>query len=228
MPNLYTFLNTEASIEEINKFHPDIVVNATGSHPVVPPIPGLRENRAAGNLDDIFIMINNVNAGKYPEEFCRGKKVLVMGGGAVGLDIIEYFAPLGADCTIVDMLPTIGAVADPITKCSIKETFEVNHVKQYVNTAIQEVKEHSIVVKTPEGNVEELEFDLGFSALGLAAYNPILDELHKEYDDTDVDVYNIGDSVRARHIMEGTMDGRAILNVLDKRGLLDLSEIELA
>ena len=151
-----------------------------------------------------------------------------MGGGAVGLDIIEYFAPLGADCTIVDMLPTIGAVADPITKCSIKETFEVNHVKQYVNTAIQEVKEHSIVVKTPEGNVEELEFDLGFSALGLAAYNPILDELHKEYDDTDVDVYNIGDSVRARHIMEGTMDGRAILNVLDKRGLLDLSEIELA
>ena len=221
-------MNTEASIEEINKFHPDIVVNATGSHPVLPPIPGLRENITAGNLDDIFIMINNVTAGKYPEDFCKGKKVLVMGGGSVGLDIIEYFAPLGADCTIVDMLPTIGAVADPITKCSIRETFDVNNVKQYVNTAIQEVKEHSIVIKTPEGNVEELEFDLGFSALGLAAYNPILNDLHKEYDETDVDIYNIGDSVRARHIMEGTMDGRAILNVLDKRGLLDLSEIELA
>ena len=228
LPNLYTFLNTEASIEEINKFHPDIVVNATGSHPVLPPIQGLRENITAGNLDDIFIMINNVTAGKYPEDFCKGKKVLVMGGGSVGLDIIEYFAPLGADCTIVDMLPTIGAVADPITKCSIRETFDVNNVKQYVNTAIQEVKEHSIVVKTPEGNVEELKFDLGFSALGLAAYNPILNDLHKEYDETDVDIYNIGDSVRARHIMEGTMDGRAILNVLDKRGLLDLSEIELA
>lgn len=74
LPNLYTFLNTEASIEEINKFHPDIVVNATGSHPVLPPIPGLRENITAGNLDDIFIMINNVTAGKYPEDFARARK----------------------------------------------------------------------------------------------------------------------------------------------------------
>lgn len=43
-------------------------------------------------------MINNVNAGKYPEEACQGKKVVVVGGGSVGLDVIEYFAPRGAEC----------------------------------------------------------------------------------------------------------------------------------
>lgn len=26
------------------------------------------------------------------------------GGGSVGLDVIEYFAPRGAECTIIDML----------------------------------------------------------------------------------------------------------------------------
>lgn len=43
---------------------------------------------------------------------------------------------------------------------------------------------------------------------------------------TDTFVYPIGDSVRARRIMEGTMDGRAILNVLEFKGFLDLDEIE--
>lgn len=41
--NLYIFLNTPATAQNIQKFHPDIVVNATGSVPVVPPIKGLKE-----------------------------------------------------------------------------------------------------------------------------------------------------------------------------------------
>ena len=226
LPNLYTFLNHEATIEDIKKFHPDIVVNATGSHPLVPPIKGLRENIEAGNMTDIFQMIKNVVDNKYPDDFCKDKKVLVMGGGAVGLDVIEYFAPRGSKCTIVDMLPEIGMMSDPITKCSMHETFDKYGVKQYVNTALQEIKEKSVIVKKPDGSIEEIGFDLGFCSLGMKAYNPLLDELKKEFGDTDTVVYTVGDSVRARRIMEGTMDGRAILNVLESKGLIDLDEIK--
>ena len=60
----------------------------------------------------------------------------------------------------------------------------------------------------------------------MRANNPILDELHAAFADTETYVYPIGDSVRARRIMEGTMEGRAILNVLEARGFLDLSAIE--
>ena len=226
LPNLYLFLNTEATLDKIKTFKPDVVVNATGSVPLVPPIPGLRENIAAGNVSTIFDMINDVNAGKYPEEACKGKKVVVMGGGSVGLDVVEYFAPRGAECSIVDMLPQIGMMADPITKCSMRETHDTYGVKEYVNTALQEVKGNAFVVKTPEGNIEELTFDLGFNCLGMRANNPILEALEQEFGGTDTVVYNIGDSVRARRIMEGTMDGRAILNVLENQGYLDsLDEI---
>ena len=171
-------------------------------------------------------MINNLNAGKYPDDFCKGKKVVVMGGGSVGLDVIEYFAPRGAECAIVDMLPQIGMIADPITKCSMRETHDKYGVKEYVNTALQEVKENAFVVKTPEGEIKELEFDLGFNCLGMRANNPLLAELEEAFADTDTYIYPIGDSVRARRIMEGTMDGRAILNVLEFKGLLDLDEIK--
>ena len=226
LPNLYLFLNTEATLDKIKTFKPDVVVNATGSVPLVPPIPGLKENIAAGNVSTIFDMINDVNAGKYPEEACKGKKVVVMGGGSVGLDVVEYFSPRGAECSIVDMLPQIGMMADPITKCSMRETHDTYGVKEYVNTALQEVKENAFVVKTPEGNIEELTFDLGFNCLGMRANNPILEALEQEFGGTDTVVYNIGDSVRARRIMEGTMDGRAILNVLENQGYLDsLDEI---
>ena len=226
LPNLYLFLNTEATLDKIKTFKPDVVVNATGSVPLVPPIPGLKENIAAGNVSTIFDMINDVNAGKYPEEACKGKKVVVMGGGSVGLDVVEYFAPRGAECSIVDMLPQIGMMADPITKCSMRETHDTYGVKEYVNTALQEVKENAFVVKTLEGNIEELTFDLGFNCLGMRANNPILEALEQEFGGTDTVVYNIGDSVRARRIMEGTMDGRAILNVLENQGYLDsLDEI---
>lgn len=226
LDNLYTFLNTEANVELIKKFKPNIIVNATGSVPLVPPIKGLKENLEAGNVSTIFDMINNVNDGKYPDEVCNGKKVVVIGGGSVGLDVIEYFAPRGAECTIVDMLPQIGMLADPITKCSMRETHDKYGVKEYVNTALQEVKENSFVVKLPNGDITELEFDLGFNCLGMRANNPLLPELKEAFDDTDVAIYQVGDSVRARRIMEGTMDGRAVLNVLEAHGYLDLDEIK--
>ena len=226
LDNLYTFLNTEANVELIKKFKPNIIVNATGSVPLVPPIKGLKENLEAGNVSTIFDMINNVIDGKYPDDVCNGKKVVVIGGGSVGLDVIEYFAPRGAECTIVDMLPQIGMLADPITKCSMRETHDKYGVKEYVNTALQEVKENSFVVKLPNGEITELAFDLGFNCLGMRANNPLLPELKEAFDDTDVAIYQVGDSVRACRIMEGTMDGRAVLNVLEAHGYLDLDEIK--
>ncbi len=60
----------------------------------------------------------------------------------------------------------------------------------------------------------------------MRANNPLLPELKEAFDDTDVAIYQVGDSVRARRIMEGTMDGRAVLNVLEAHGYLDLDEIK--
>ena len=114
-------------------------------------------------------MINNVNAGKYPEEACQGKKVVVVGGGSVGLDVIEYFAPRGAECTIIDMLPQIGMLADPITKCSMRETHDKYGVKEYVNTALQEVKRKRIHCKASgrnhPGSHLRLRIQLSWNAL---------------------------------------------------------------
>ena len=219
LKNLFIFKNTEATIEMIRNMNPNIIVNATGSNPLLPPIKGLHENidKEGGKVSSITNMINHVM--EYPEDL-KGKKVVVIGGGAVGLDVVEFFAPRGADVSIVEMMPVIGNGIDPVSKVGTFALMDKYGVKQCPNTALLEVKADSFLVKTPEGNEEEMLFDYGFVCLGMRANAPILDAVRKEFEDEDVEIMNIGDSVRARRIIEGTEEGRNILNVLAKHDYL--------
>ena len=225
LKNLFIFKNTEATIEMIRSMNPNIIVNATGSNPLLPPIKGLHENidKEGGKVSSITNMINHVM--EYPEdpdypEDMTGQKVVVIGGGAVGLDVVEFFAPRGADVSIVEMMPVIGNGIDPVSKVGTFALMDKYGVKQCPNTALLEVKADSFLVKTPEGNEEEMLFDYGFVCLGMRANAPILDAVRKEFEDEDVEIMNIGDSVRARRIIEGTEEGRNILNVLAKHDYL--------
>ncbi|MDD6194617.1 MAG: NAD(P)/FAD-dependent oxidoreductase [Lachnospiraceae bacterium] len=217
LKNLFVFKNTEATVELVKNFNPDIIVNATGSQPLLPPITGLHEHidKEGSKVYSILRMIDEIE--QFPEDM-KGKKVAVIGGGAVGLDVVEYFAPKGADVSIIEMLPTIGNGLDPITKVGTATLMKEYGVHQRPGTALQEVKADAFTVKNPDGSVEDVPFDYGFICLGMKSNNPILDELHKEFDDGSVEVVSIGDSMRARRIIEGTNEGRSIVKILDRRG----------
>ena len=46
LPNLTIKTGVDATVAEIKKYTPDLVVNATGSVPLLPPIEGLHDNLA--------------------------------------------------------------------------------------------------------------------------------------------------------------------------------------
>ena len=219
LDNLYIFKNVEATLEVIEKFNPHIIICATGSAPLLPPIAGLHENidKEGGKVESILSMIKHVP--DYPEDM-TGQKVVVIGGGAVGLDVVEFFAPRGAEVSIVEMMPAIGRDLDPVTKNDTKCMMEKYNVNQLTSTALQEVKEDCFVVKSPEGEVYELPFDHGFVCLGMRAQRKVYEQLSKAYKDTNVRVENIGDSVRARRIIDGTFEGRNIIFTLEQKGFL--------
>lgn len=215
--NLFAFTDMEADVNFIRSLKPDIIVNATGSSPLLPPIPGLHENidKEGGKVSSILDMISHVP--EYPDNM-EGKKVAVIGGGAVGLDVVEFFAPRGADVTIVEMMPVIGNGIDPVSKVDINTLMHKYGVHQMPNTALKEVRPGSFVIETENGQ-EELFFDYGFVCLGMKAEHPVLQKLKDAFeDDGHIEIVNIGDSVRARRIIEGTEEGRNILNTLEKRG----------
>ncbi len=217
LDNLKIITNADVTVGMIKTYRPDLVVNATGSVPLLPPIEGLHEN--LGNKEacvySIQDMINHIQ--DYPEDL-SGKKVAVVGGGAVGLDVVEFFAPRGAETTIIEMLPAIGNGLDASSTSGMKECMEKHHVRQMVNTALMKVNPHSFLVKH-DGLEEELPFDYGFVCLGMKAYAPLWEAIEAGFEGEDVEILNIGDSVRARRIIDGTDAGRhMVLNTLERLG----------
>jgi pyruvate/2-oxoglutarate dehydrogenase complex dihydrolipoamide dehydrogenase (E3) component len=67
----------------------DIVI-ATGSDPVIPPIPGLRE------LDGVWTNREATAVTEIPE------RLLVLGGGPVGVEMAQALARMGASVTLVE------------------------------------------------------------------------------------------------------------------------------
>ena len=218
LENLYIFKNTEGTPENIRKFHPNIIVSSTGSAPLLPPITGLKDriDNENYNIYSILGMISHIN--DFPKDL-EGKKVVVVGGGAVGLDVVEFFADRNADISIVEMMDQIGRDLDPVSKNDTKAMMKKHNVHQLTKTALLEVKDSSFLVKG-EGEPYELPFEYGFVCLGMRAQGQLYQNLTEEFSSEDVEIMNIGDSQRARRIIDGTQEGRNILTILEQRGYL--------
>lgn len=216
--NLITFTSTKATPSFVKMLKPDFIINATGSTPLLPPISGLRENIDApgSQVNGILGMIQHID--QYPQDL-SSKKVCVVGGGAVGLDVVEFFAKRGAAVSIVEMLPVVGKDLDTVTKVGTYDMLEKHNVQVLTSTALQEVHPDHFVVKRNE-QMETLDFDYGFVCLGMRAYSPVMEELKQTFADEDVELFNIGDSVRARRIIDGVAEGRNILNALKQKEFL--------
>lgn len=219
LKNLIIFTGTEATVEAVSNLKPDVVINATGSVPLLPPITGLldRIDKKDSKVRSIFGLINEIEMFKGMD--VKGKKIAVVGGGAVGLDVVEFFTEKGADVTIIERLPVIGRDLDIVTKIQSMAMLKEKEVRAMTSTSLLEVKDSSFLVEV-DGNNEEIDFDFGFVCLGMRGVATLLPELQEHFKDTNVEIMNIGDSVRARRIIEGTTEGRILtIEILDRLGL---------
>ncbi|MDD3692984.1 MAG: dihydrolipoyl dehydrogenase [Oscillospiraceae bacterium] len=76
---------------------------ATGSMPVIPPIPGLREGVESG-----FVLTNReiLDLKEIPGE------LVIIGGGVIGLEMASYYNSVGSHVTIIEMLDHIAGNTD--------------------------------------------------------------------------------------------------------------------
>ena len=78
------------------------VVIATGTSPALPPIPGLAESRPWTNRDAVQLR-------------ALPASLLVMGGGAIGLELAQAFGRFGTKVTVIEALDRILAPEEPET-----------------------------------------------------------------------------------------------------------------
>lgn len=216
LKNLIVFTNTEATVELVANLKPDVIVNATGSSPLLPPIKGLHDHVdvEGGKVKSIFGLLNNLESFEF-----AGKKVTVIGGGAVGLDTVEYFAERGAEVSIVERLPMLGRDLDHITRIQMLDMIKRKNVEVLTETSLLEIKSDCFVVEK-EGQTFDLNFDYGFVCLGMRSQTPVLEAMQQHFGPLGVQVLNIGDSKRTRKIIDGVEEGRNIIETLKFIGSL--------
>src|SRR5207237_9857467 len=105
----------------------------TGSKVGMPPIEGLAETKPLDNVSALALT-------EIP------KRLIVIGGGAVGLELGTFFAEVGSDVTVLEMLPQPIAYADAELVRVLVRALEQRGVKVRTNAKVTEVRRNGPVV----------------------------------------------------------------------------------
>lgn len=103
------------------------VLIATGARASIPPIPGLAE---AGYL-------TNVEALQLDEAPAR---LVVIGGGPLGLEFAQIFARFGSHVTVLEALPQIVPKAEPEIAAALREALEEEGIDIRTDMRIERVQ----------------------------------------------------------------------------------------
>lgn len=158
---------TAATPELIQQLAPEAAIVATGSTPLVLPIPGLADCGYI-NAEDMLTGKQNV-----------GKKVLIVGGGMVGAEAAEHLAERGHQCDIVEMKPVVGEDIMPEPRKYIMASLEHHKVGQITNAKVSEFFTDGVrYTSTVDGTEGELRgYDNIVLAMGYRSNNPLEEPL---------------------------------------------------
>ncbi len=176
-------LNTPVDLETVRRDAPDHVIVAEGAEALVPPIPGIE---APNVLTAWQVLRDNP---------LLGRRVAVIGGGAVGLETALFVAAKGtltpeilhflfayqaepperlrelmyrgtSRVTVFEMLPKAGADVGKSTKWILMANLEHHGVKIRTNTKVSAIQDGRIMTLETEGGSLEEEFDTVIVASG--------------------------------------------------------------
>jgi pyruvate/2-oxoglutarate dehydrogenase complex dihydrolipoamide dehydrogenase (E3) component/uncharacterized membrane protein YdjX (TVP38/TMEM64 family) len=129
------------------------IVLATGAEPAVPPIPGLADMEPLTS-ETLWSMTE------------KPKRLLILGGGAIGCELAQSFARLGCETTILEALPRLVAREDGEVSDAMRAALETDGVNVIVGAAASAFEQNgkSRAVRLSDGRT--IQFDRVVVAVG--------------------------------------------------------------
>jgi 2,4-dienoyl-CoA reductase-like NADH-dependent reductase (Old Yellow Enzyme family)/NADH dehydrogenase FAD-containing subunit len=123
-------ISANASPADVAAYNPDVVVLATGSRYVRPDFPGVR---LAVTADKALLGLAEI-----------GKKVVVIGGGQVGVETAMHIAEQGDhEVTLVEMLPALSQNMEKSAREAMLRRLASDGVHTLVSTTVTDIRESS-------------------------------------------------------------------------------------
>jgi len=133
---------------------PQIFIN-TGSETVIPSIERIKDNPSVYTSTSIMEMK------ELPE------RLVIVGGGYIGLEFASMYASFGAKVTVLESYPQFISREDRDIADSVKETLEKKGISFILNVKVQEIKGNTVVYRNAEnGETHVLDADAILLATG--------------------------------------------------------------
>ncbi|MDR3629883.1 MAG: FAD-dependent oxidoreductase [Desulfocapsaceae bacterium] len=190
----------------------DTLMLATGSRPNILPIPGV-------DLDGVFTVSNLHKAIAIKERIAKGQvgKAVVIGGGAIGIEMAEAFTDLwGVETTLIEfqsqLLPKI--VDWPMAAVLCKHLRDKN-VTVHLQEGATEILGRDGRVVGVRTKTRDLEADLVIMATGVRPRSELAQQaglqvsksggivVNQRMQTSDPDIYAAGDCVEIPHLLTG-------------------------
>lgn len=196
-------LNTRATVADIKAMNPYAVLLATGSAPVIPPIPGV-------DGDNVAI----VDALLTGEVKLAGKKVCLVGSGNTGLEAAEYLLEYDNQVTIAEMLPKVGMLATTSGMYSLG-VVAAKGAEMLAGHMLKSINGNKVEFTNLENSETVIkEFDNVILSLGVRKVNDLEEDLAANFKK----FYVVGDAYQTGNIGTATKSGFQIGFLLDNEG----------
>jgi len=184
-------LVTPELVDEIN---PDVLVMATGAVQVVPPIKGID----GANV----VMAWDVLEGRAE----TGRKVVIVGGGAVGIETGSFLAEAGKEVTVLEMLERCGADIGLSTRWTILQDARDLGVAFKQSCCVSEITGSGVTAEV-DGQPVQIEADTVVIAAGARANDDLEQFLADEGLAGKFELVKIGDCAGPRKALEAIREG---------------------
>ncbi len=135
-------------------------VIATGSSPVIPPIPGLADTPHLTNREIFGLQ-------RLP------RSMVVLGGGPIGVEMAQAFNRLGTRVTVVDLAPQVLGREDADMAADVMHIMAAEGVRFHLECGIESIRDQGrlkeVSLKDKSGAVIRLQAEQVLVALGRRA-----------------------------------------------------------
>jgi len=131
----------------------------TGSEAAVPPIPGLREGLGSTVVTNREIL----SLEEQPE------RLVVIGGGVIGMEFASFFNSIGTQVVVIEMLPKILGPMDDEISALLQAQYAKKGVEFHLSCKVVAVEGNEVVYETPEGETCRAAGDIILVSVGRRA-----------------------------------------------------------
>ena len=128
------------------------VVVATGSVPALPPIPGVRANSK---------VVDSTGLLEWPD---MPRRLCVIGGGVIGVELAGLFGSLGGQVDVVEMLDEIVPFMDRDQAAVLRRAMKA--VRFHLGCKVESVDGATVSFRAKDGTAAKIEADLVLMAVG--------------------------------------------------------------